>query len=98
MATINEVAFADLEKERNSSRLTELERKDPQRVLADFFSLSTLEDIRSGLCSWLLASFKANNGDQFAYIHLWQQLERLLEASWLLNQQDVVTTADHEEA
>ncbi|WP_118976169.1 hypothetical protein [Taibaiella koreensis] len=97
MATINELVPAGLSNEGNESCLTELEQQHPQRVLADFFGLSTIDEVRAGLRNWLFASLKANNGEQFTYIHLWQQLERLVEANWLLNQKGIAVACGDDE-
>ena len=68
------------------SRLTDLEKAHPENVLEDFFDFATVTEARACLGEWLLASLHARDGAQFNYIHLWQQLERLIEANWLMFQ------------
>lgn len=87
--TMNDITYPELGNEDQASCLTSLEKERPERVLSDFFELATVEDVRNGLRKWLFASFQANDGEQFTYIHLWQQLERLIEAGWLLHQRDM---------
>lgn len=59
----------------------------PQIVLDDFFDFASVTEARACLVEWLLASFETNDGAKADYIHLFRQLERLVEASWLLHQQ-----------
>lgn len=60
----------------------------PQLVLSDFFDFASLSEAKACLVEWLLASFEAQDGHEQNYIHLFRQLERLLEASWLLHLQN----------
>jgi hypothetical protein len=59
----------------------------PQLVMADFFDFASLTEARACLVEWLLASFEAQDGHEQNYIHLFRQLERLLEANWLIHRQ-----------
>lgn len=66
--------------------LSSEELQAPQLVITDFFDFASLTEARACLGEWLLASFEAQDGQEQNYIHLFRQLERLLEASWLLHQ------------
>lgn len=60
------------------------EETHPTLVLDAFFDFASVHDARTLLGEWLLASLAAQDGRQPEYIHLYQQIERLLEACWLL--------------
>ena len=79
--------LTEVQEESLPSRLTSSEKAHPEMVVADFFNFATLAQARASLSSWLSASLQVPGDDQFEYIHLWQQLERLIEANWLLNEQ-----------
>ncbi len=67
--------------------LSSEEHQAPHLVIAAFFDFASLTEARACLAEWLLASFEAQDGHEQNYIHLFRQLERLLEASWLLHRQ-----------
>lgn len=62
-------------------RLTIQEIKHPLLVLNAFFDFCSLPQARSRLQDWLFASFYQDE-DQFTYFK--DQIERLVEASWLI--------------
>lgn len=65
--------------------LNAFEVNHPQTVLAAFFDFATAPEARHCLAEWLAASFYAQDNRQADYIHLYQELVKLVEACWLLH-------------
>jgi len=72
-------------------RLSEDERRQPLHVLNEFFDCYHLNDLREVLWDWLLAALGTDNGtydrgkDRSNLIFLYQQIELLFEASYLIH-------------
>jgi hypothetical protein len=72
-------------------RLSEEEQKAPQDVLKVFFDCYHLKDLHEVLWDWLLAALSTDSGiydrgrERSNLIFLYQKLETLVEAAYLLN-------------
>lgn len=71
-------------------RLSPNEIKDPRLVVAEFFMTYHLKDVREDLWEWLSAGLTSSNEyfntgrDRANLIFLYENLEKLVEASYLL--------------
>lgn len=61
------------------------EEARPLLVLQAFFDFASVYEARKLLGEWLIAALAAEDGRQLDYIHLYHEVERLLEACWLLH-------------
>ena len=71
----------------NTHYLSPDERAHPDKVLDTFFDFATVAEAKACLDAWLLAAFRAQDGEELNYLHLYRHLSRLVEASWLLHRQ-----------
>ena len=71
----------------HSSHLNTGETTQPYKVLDTFFDFATLPEAHACLDQWLLAAFRAQDGEELNYLHLYRHLSRLVEACWLLHRQ-----------
>lgn len=60
------------------------EEAQPLLVLDAFFDFASIHEARKLLSEWLIAALAVQDGCQLDYIHLYHEVERLLEACWLL--------------
>lgn len=73
-------------------RLTKEEQQEPGAVLTGFFECYHLKDIRELLWEWLLTALGTDNGtyakgrQRSNLIFLYEQLESLTEAAYLMHQ------------
>lgn len=72
----------------NSLSLSIAEIEDPRSVLSYFFTCYDLPDIRACLKDLLHDAIRAENADRSSHVVLHQDLEKLVEASWLIYHQN----------
>jgi hypothetical protein len=60
---------------------------DPMGVLSHYFQFYALTGIRTTLDKWLVESLRADQEDAAEYVEFAQNLQKLVEAAWLINQQ-----------
>ncbi len=58
----------------------------PYKVFDAFFDFATVAEAHTCLDQWLLAAFRAQDGEELNYLHLYRQLSGLVEACWILHQ------------
>lgn len=74
-------------------RLTREQQQDPLTVLACFFECYHLKDLRELLWDWLLTALSTDNAtyakgrDRSNLIFLYEKIELLTEAAWIIYQQ-----------
>jgi hypothetical protein len=68
-------------------RLTVSEIEDPRSVLSFFFMRYNLQNMRSCLKEFLHDALCADGVDAPSHVSIHQDIERLVEAAWLLHQQ-----------
>ena len=66
-------------------RLTIPEIENPSSVLTFFFICYDLPDIRACMKELLHDALRADNSDASSHVALHQDLEKLVEASWLIH-------------
>lgn len=75
-------------------RLSPEEKQDPILALHDFFDLITLDQTREEMWTWLVAAIGKDEGPydegrkRSDLLLFYRQLERILEAAWLISQQN----------
>jgi hypothetical protein len=74
----------------NPFRLTATEMQNPHVVLKDFFSAYHLTDIRECLTEWLYSAFHKDEVPAINYVYLHDNIERLIEAAWLLHNKKTI--------
>ncbi|MEI9807733.1 MAG: hypothetical protein WDO16_07575 [Bacteroidota bacterium] len=74
-------------------RLTEEQKKDPEKVFSVFFSDFDLYEIRERLAEWLECGLTSDN-DEYAeanqrgsLLTMYERLEELIEAAYILSKQ-----------
>jgi hypothetical protein len=67
-------------------RLTLPEMQNPYTILEEFFDAYNLTQIRVLFREWLSNVIRTDEAPALNYISLHDQLERLIEAAWILHQ------------
>ena len=70
---------------KNPLRLSIPEMENPYLVLKEFFECYHLTDIRGCLKEWLNEVLRPDEILQMDYVHVYDQVEKLIEAAWLLH-------------
>jgi len=70
----------------NTHYLSPEELAHPHKVLEAFFDFATVAEAQACLGQWLIASLRAQDGQDDNYLHLYHHLDRLIVAGWLLYQ------------
>lgn len=74
-------------------RLTDAQQAHPASVFVHFFECYHLKDVRELLWDWLLTALGSDNGvyakgrDRSNLIFLYEKLETMAEAAWVLHKQ-----------
>ena len=70
----------------NPLRLTIAEMKEPLKVISDFFDFYDIQQFRFDFKEMLHASFHSTGGRDAHFVHLYDLIEKLVEANWLIFQ------------
>jgi len=79
---------------RNPLTLSKLEMAAPMDILSNYFQFYALTGIRTTLNKWLIESLRADQEDAAEYLEMCQNLIKLVEAAWLINQQQIAPKAE----
>lgn len=71
----------------NTHYLSPEELAHPCKVLDVFFDFASVAEAQAFLGQWLIASLRAQDGQDDNYLHLYHHLDRLIVAGWLLYRQ-----------
>ncbi|UPK70956.1 HEPN domain-containing protein [Chitinophaga filiformis] len=78
-------------------RLTCNEINNPRHILKEFFTWYTLSDIRLCLKEWLTDALRAEDVEALEYVTLHDNIEKLIEAAWLILGNESVGPIDTED-
>lgn len=78
-------------------RLTCDEINNPRHILKEFFTWYTLSDIRLCLKEWLTDALRAEDVEALEYVTLHDNIEKLIEASWVILGNESVEAIDSED-
>ncbi|SFW80600.1 HEPN domain-containing protein [Chitinophaga sancti] len=78
-------------------RLTCNEINNPHHILKEFFTWYTLSDIRLCLKEWLTDALRAEDVEALEYVTLHDNIEKLIEAAWVILGNESVEGIDTED-
>ena len=78
-------------------RLTCNEINNPHHILKEFFTWYTLSDIRLCLKEWLTDALRAEDVEALEYVTLHDNIEKLIEAAWVILGNESVEVIDTED-
>lgn len=78
-------------------RLTCNEINNPHHILKEFFTWYTLSDIRLCLKEWLTDALRAEDVEALEYVTLHDNIEKLIEAAWVILGNESVEAIDTED-
>lgn len=70
-------------------KLTVAEMENPIEVVAEFFDAYSLQDVRIYLKDWLLDALQAEEASAKNHFWLFENIERLIEAAFVLYQKRI---------
>lgn len=74
---------------RKPFKLTLVEIENPIEAIAEFFEAYSLQDVRICLKDWLLDALQAEEASAANHFWLYENIERLVEAVYVLYQQRI---------